>query len=115
MPYAAGDAIATVETEKAIVDVEAEAGGVILRRVVAEGTKVEVGSPIAVWGTTGESDADVATSWPPSVCPPLTNLRRAPPSRQERDHRIPRTSRAVRSPARCAGSPAPWPDGWPAT
>jgi pyruvate dehydrogenase E2 component (dihydrolipoamide acetyltransferase) len=57
--YAAGDVIATVETDKAVVDVEAEADGVLLHLVVGEGVEVEVGSPIAVWGAPGETVDDV--------------------------------------------------------
>ncbi len=60
-PYAAGDAIVTVETEKAVVDVEAENDGVLLRLLVDEGAQVEVGAPIAVWGTKDETAADVDT------------------------------------------------------
>lgn len=77
-PYSAGDPIVTVETEKAIVDVEAEADGVLLRQLVAEGTNVEVGTPIAVWGAIGESVADVdellatlGTSIPENSAQPL--------------------------------------------
>jgi len=58
-PYAAGEAIVTVETEKAVVDVEAEEDGVLLRTLVDEGANVEVGRAIAVWGTGQESEADV--------------------------------------------------------
>lgn len=60
--FAAGDTIVTVETEKAIVDIEAEAPGVMLRHLVAEGTQVDVGSPIALWGAAGEvvEDLDAA-------------------------------------------------------
>jgi pyruvate dehydrogenase E2 component (dihydrolipoamide acetyltransferase) len=50
----AGDAIATVETAKATVDIEAEVSGVVLRLVVEGGTDVEVGGPIAVIGEEGE-------------------------------------------------------------
>lgn len=50
----AGDAIATVETAKAIVDIEAEVGGVVLRLTVEDGTDVQVGHPIAVIGADGE-------------------------------------------------------------
>lgn len=57
--FAAGDTVVTVETEKAIVDVEAEAAGVILRHLVAEGALVDVGSPIALLGAVGEVVADV--------------------------------------------------------
>lgn len=60
--FAAGDTIVTVETEKAIVDVGAEAAGVMLRHLVPEGTQVEVGAPIAILGATGEvvDDLDAA-------------------------------------------------------
>jgi pyruvate dehydrogenase E2 component (dihydrolipoamide acetyltransferase) len=57
--FSAGETIVTVETEKAIVDVEAEAGGVMLRHLVAEGTQVDVGSPIALLGAAGEAVEDV--------------------------------------------------------
>ncbi|MFN8196476.1 MAG: dihydrolipoamide acetyltransferase family protein [Nocardioidaceae bacterium] len=53
-PYAAGDALVTVETEKAAVDVEAEASGVLLRLLVPEGQQVAVGTPIAIWGASDE-------------------------------------------------------------
>ncbi|MBC6458354.1 2-oxo acid dehydrogenase subunit E2 [Actinomadura sp. HBU206391] len=53
-PYATGDAIATVETEKAVVDVEAESDGVILKTLVPEGAEVQVGAPIALVGEPGE-------------------------------------------------------------
>ncbi|MEU6654162.1 dihydrolipoamide acetyltransferase family protein [Streptomyces sp. NPDC046900] len=58
-PYAAGDPIVTVETEKAAVDVEAESDGVLLRLLVEAGTTVAVGTPIAVWGAKDESTSAV--------------------------------------------------------
>ncbi|WP_222723253.1 2-oxo acid dehydrogenase subunit E2 [Actinomadura alba] len=58
-PYAMGDVIATVETEKAVVDVEAETGGVILKTLVAEGAEVQVGAPIALVGEPDEKPADL--------------------------------------------------------
>jgi pyruvate dehydrogenase E2 component (dihydrolipoamide acetyltransferase) len=36
--FAAGEVVATVETDKAVVDVEAESDGVLLRTLVTEGT-----------------------------------------------------------------------------
>ncbi|MFC8244793.1 dihydrolipoamide acetyltransferase family protein [Streptomyces chartreusis] len=57
--YAAGDAIVTVETEKAAVDVEAESDGVLLRILVNAGTTVAVGTPIAVWGISDEPASEV--------------------------------------------------------
>ena len=57
--YASGDVIATVETEKAVVDVEAERDGVVLKTLVAEGAEVQVGDPIALIGDPGEKPADL--------------------------------------------------------
>ncbi|MEU1542119.1 dihydrolipoamide acetyltransferase family protein [Actinacidiphila glaucinigra] len=54
VPYRAGDPIVTVETEKAVVEVEAESDGVLLRLLVEAGTTVGVGTPIAVWGAPDE-------------------------------------------------------------
>jgi pyruvate dehydrogenase E2 component (dihydrolipoamide acetyltransferase) len=54
-----GDVIATVETEKAVVDVEAEASGVLLKTLVGAGAEVEVGAPIAVLGRPGEQVDDL--------------------------------------------------------
>lgn len=54
-PYSATDVIATVETAKAVIDIEAEENGVILRRLVSEGADVAVGQPIALIGTPGET------------------------------------------------------------
>lgn len=58
---AAGDAIAEVETEKATVEIEAEADGVIARLLVGEGTSVDVGAPILIIQASGETDAQVAS------------------------------------------------------
>ncbi len=56
--FAVGDTIATVETEKALVDVEAEAAGTVLVTLVRPGSAVDVGAPIAVLGDPGEQVAD---------------------------------------------------------
>lgn len=57
--FGAEDPVATVETEKAVVDIEAGGAGALLRRLVAPGTKVEVGAPIALLGDPGEQVADL--------------------------------------------------------
>src|SRR3954467_4571800 len=57
--FGADDVIATVETEKAVVDVEAEQPGVVLKLLVAPGTSVEVGAPIAVLAEPGEQVGDL--------------------------------------------------------
>jgi len=57
--FSASDVIATVETDKAVVDVEAESDGVILRTLVTEGSEVEVGTAIAVLARPDETVDDV--------------------------------------------------------
>jgi pyruvate dehydrogenase E2 component (dihydrolipoamide acetyltransferase) len=58
-PYSATDVIATVEPAKAVIDIEAEENGVILRRLVPEGAEVAVGQPIALIGAPGESAENI--------------------------------------------------------
>jgi pyruvate dehydrogenase E2 component (dihydrolipoamide acetyltransferase) len=60
MPFRSGDTIATVETEKAVVDVPADADGVILKALVSPGAVVEVGAPIALLGESGEHVEDLS-------------------------------------------------------
>ncbi len=57
--FSADDALATIETDKAVVEVEAESAGVILRTLVEAGASVAVGDPIAVVGEPGEDVPDV--------------------------------------------------------
>jgi pyruvate dehydrogenase E2 component (dihydrolipoamide acetyltransferase) len=57
--FAAADAIATVETEKAAVDVEADSAGRVLKTLVPPGAQVDVGDPIAVLGEPGEQVDDL--------------------------------------------------------
>ena len=57
--FTASDSLATIETDKALVDVEADNAGVVLKTLVAPGTRVEVGAPIAVLGEPGEQVDDL--------------------------------------------------------
>jgi pyruvate dehydrogenase E2 component (dihydrolipoamide acetyltransferase) len=58
--FSEADTLATVETEKAVVDVEAESDGVLLRTLVPNGAQVAVGAPIALLGDAGDSaDGDL--------------------------------------------------------
>ncbi|MGB7819343.1 MAG: biotin/lipoyl-containing protein, partial [Ornithinibacter sp.] len=57
--FSASDPLATIETDKAVVEVEAESAGVILRALVKAGAEVAVGAPIAVIGEPGEDVPDV--------------------------------------------------------
>ncbi len=58
-PYASADALATIETDKAVVDLTAEGDGVVLRYLAEPGTEVRVGDPIAVIGQPGEPASDI--------------------------------------------------------
>ncbi len=53
-----GDVVATVETDKAVVDIEAEHDGVLLRTFAAAGDTVAVGGPMAVLLDAGEKPSD---------------------------------------------------------
>jgi pyruvate dehydrogenase E2 component (dihydrolipoamide acetyltransferase) len=85
-PYSATDVIATVETAKAVIDIEAEENGVILRRLVPEGADVAVGQPIALIGAPGETAENIEaelsaqgiTPDPPGEAAPAAPVPAAP-------------------------------------
>ncbi len=54
-----GQAIAEAETEKALVEIPAEANGILGRKLVKEGVSISVGAPIAVVLAFGETAADI--------------------------------------------------------
>ena len=57
--FSAGDTIAEVETEKALVDLPAEQDGILGRILAKPGDATKVGDPIAVLIGAGETDADI--------------------------------------------------------
>ncbi|MFE4972764.1 dihydrolipoamide acetyltransferase family protein [Kitasatospora sp. NPDC056651] len=57
--FAADDALISVETDKAEVDVPAERPGVLLKTLYEPGAEIEVGTPVAVLGAPGESVGDL--------------------------------------------------------
>ena len=56
---AVGDPIAEIETEKALVEYQAEEPGIVGRLVLAAGDAGEVGAPMVVLIREGETDADI--------------------------------------------------------
>jgi pyruvate dehydrogenase E2 component (dihydrolipoamide acetyltransferase) len=58
-----GDIVAEIETDKAVMEMEAFEGGTIAALLVAEGQKVPVGSAIAVVATGKENPADVKKNY----------------------------------------------------
>ncbi|GHF17093.1 acetyltransferase component of pyruvate dehydrogenase complex [Amycolatopsis deserti] len=57
--FKAGEAIAVIETEKAVVEMEAEKGATLLRALVEPGSTVDVGAPMALLGSADELTADL--------------------------------------------------------
>jgi len=76
-----GDAIAEIETDKAVVEFEASEAGVLNKLLVAEGTSVPVGKPIAIIGAPGEKVTAPAAAPAPA---PAANGKGAPASSPKR-------------------------------
>jgi pyruvate dehydrogenase E2 component (dihydrolipoamide acetyltransferase) len=57
--FKAGDPIAIIETEKAVVEVEAEADATLLRALIEAGKAAEVGAPMALIGSAEEAGGDL--------------------------------------------------------
>jgi pyruvate/2-oxoglutarate dehydrogenase complex dihydrolipoamide acyltransferase (E2) component len=53
-----GEVLVEVETEKAVIEVEADVSGTLVRILVPEGETVEVGTPLAVIAPAGEAAGD---------------------------------------------------------
>ncbi len=71
-----GQVLAEIETDKATVEVEAAAGGVVRKHLVAEGASVPVGTAIAIIGTADEPLPEAARAAAVQAVAP----RRAPPA-----------------------------------
>ncbi|MCS6915990.1 MAG: pyruvate dehydrogenase complex dihydrolipoamide acetyltransferase [Myxococcota bacterium] len=78
-----GDIIAEVETDKANMDFPLEEEGVLLRHLVAEGTTVKLGAPVAILGEEGEDIsaalAAAATAGPAEPAAPTTEGQKPAP------------------------------------
>ncbi len=57
--FKAGDALAVIETEKAVVEVVAETDATLLKPLAAAGSEAEVGSPMALLGAQEEVGSDL--------------------------------------------------------
>ncbi len=60
-PVQKGEVIAEIETDKATVEVEATASGLLRKHLVSEGTFVPIGEPIAI---VGEAEEDISSLMP---------------------------------------------------
>jgi pyruvate dehydrogenase E2 component (dihydrolipoamide acetyltransferase) len=57
--FALSDVLLVIETDKAVIDVEAETAGVLHRKLVGAGQSVAVGTPLAVIGSESDSQAEI--------------------------------------------------------
>src|SRR5881398_2505701 len=72
----AGETLAEVETDKAVMDLVARADGVLRQVAAAEGQTVAVGSVVAVIASPGETvGATVAAAPPPAAVPSRSGKR----------------------------------------
>jgi pyruvate dehydrogenase E2 component (dihydrolipoamide acetyltransferase) len=110
-PVARGDVLFEIETDKAVMEVEAFDAGVLLRRLVEEGETAPVNSVVAYVGQPGDEVPDTPAQAPPAATPrddahgerepasssapaPVTSQPRAAPTSREGRLRIsPRASR----------------------
>ena len=57
-PVTVGDVLAEVETDKAVMELVARAGGTLLKHIVEAGATVPVSEPVAVIGEPGEDGGE---------------------------------------------------------
>jgi pyruvate dehydrogenase E2 component (dihydrolipoyllysine-residue acetyltransferase) len=103
---AVGDVLAEVETDKAVMELVARAGGTLLKHIVEAGATVPVSEPVAVIGEPGEADGK--TSRPDSQA-----IQPAPGPNQPASMPPPPPARAAkesgRAPAPATASSVPVP------
>ncbi len=94
-----GDVLAEIETDKATVEVESSASGVVLQHIVDQGTMVPVNAPIAVVGAAGEK-VDVA-----AAAPKTSNVERSTSDATPAAPTKPEAAPAVQASAPAASGP----------
>lgn len=102
---AVGNALAEIETDKAIVELSAESAGTIGRLLAAEGENVAVGDPILVLLGEGEGEGDIA---PALAAAGVRGVEPAPPAAAEVTASVAETTQPTESPSAPA-EPAPVP------
>ena len=85
-----GEPIAEIETDKAVVEVEATAAGLLRKILAAEGTTVPVGQPIAIIGEAERT----SKAWASTIRPRTTPR---PPPKSPPASRCPRPSSSLSS------------------
>jgi pyruvate dehydrogenase E2 component (dihydrolipoamide acetyltransferase) len=99
-PVRAGDVLAEVETDKAVMDLVARADGILRRVAVAEGQTVPVGAALAVIAAPGEEPAAGApapAASRPAAAVPAPAAAAAPPGGAAAIPRIPADATRVKA------------------
>lgn len=109
-PVAAGDVLAEVETDKAVMDLVARASGVLLKQVITPGTTVPVTALVGIIGNAGEDISAIAggaegqRGSAPASATPVAAPPAAPPAAPARP-----AAPAPKATAPAVSAPAPAP------
>ncbi|MFN8654342.1 MAG: dihydrolipoamide acetyltransferase family protein [Gemmatimonadales bacterium] len=103
---AVGDILAEVETDKAVMDLQARAAGVLLKHAIAPGTTVPVGNVVGVIGAAGE-DVSALVGAAPAKAAAAAKPAAAPATPATAP--APKAAAAAPAPTAPAPSPAPAP------
>ena len=112
-PVAVGDVLAEVETDKAVMELVARAGGTLLKQVVAAGATVPVSQLVAVIGEPGEAVTAPAAPAPKATAGTKDAQATQPAPDRNRPESMPPAppaSQATETAGR-SGPPAPAPAG----
>jgi pyruvate dehydrogenase E2 component (dihydrolipoamide acetyltransferase) len=107
---AVGDVLAEVETDKAVMELVARAGGTLLKQVVPAGATVPVSELVALIGEPGEAVDNGKPAPPPTAAPAPPAAKAAPKANAAPSPAPPATAEPVRAatapPATTAVTPA---------
>jgi len=110
---AVGDILAEVETDKAVMDLQARAAGVLLKQAIAPGTTVPVGQVVGVIGSSGEDVTALLTGGRPAGSTPAAPAAPASPPKPV-PLRTAATTTSPLVPAAAVAPPTPAPPATPA-
>ena len=94
---AVGDPVAEIETDKAVVEFESVAAGVLRKILVSEGTTVPVGQVVAIVGEADEEISDVEVTVPPTAETTAAEPAAAPTAAPASSAEVPAAQAGVRA------------------
>jgi pyruvate dehydrogenase E2 component (dihydrolipoamide acetyltransferase) len=108
-PVAVGDVIAEVETDKAVMELVARAGGTLLKQVVPAGATVPVSELVAVIGEPGEAVGGQANGQPAAPASKPAEQQAQPTPDRNRPESMPPAPAAEKAEEVSAPAPRPTP------